>query len=54
MVAVCVQESQAISLVSVANVLGDAQPYRGIRRQASHSEDQGPEKGDGGSRRVLP
>lgn len=33
-------ESQAISLVSVANVL----PYRGIRRQASHSEDQGPEK----------
>lgn len=44
-VSVCLQESQAISLVSVANVLGEVQPHRGIRRQASHSEDQGSEKG---------
>lgn len=45
-VVVCVQESQAISLVSIANVLGEVQPLRGVRRQASHSEDQAVEKGD--------
>uniref|UniRef100_A0A3P9PFL1 lysophospholipase n=1 Tax=Poecilia reticulata TaxID=8081 RepID=A0A3P9PFL1_POERE len=32
-------ESQAISLVSVANVLGEAQQLKGFRRQQSHSED---------------
>lgn len=42
------QESQAISLVSVANVLGEAHPHKGIRRQASHPEDQGSEKGESG------
>ncbi|XP_069557612.1 patatin-like phospholipase domain-containing protein 7 [Brachyistius frenatus] len=39
-------ESQAISLVSVANVLGDAHPHKGLRRQPSHSDDSGPEKPD--------
>ncbi|KAJ4942045.1 hypothetical protein JOQ06_011915, partial [Pogonophryne albipinna] len=39
-------ESQAISLVSVANVLGEGYPHRGLRRQPSHSEDQGSEKSD--------
>ncbi|XP_015235409.1 PREDICTED: patatin-like phospholipase domain-containing protein 7 [Cyprinodon variegatus] len=38
-------ESQAISLVSVANVLGDSQ-LKGFRRQPSHSEDTGSEKAD--------
>uniref|UniRef100_A0A671UM91 lysophospholipase n=1 Tax=Sparus aurata TaxID=8175 RepID=A0A671UM91_SPAAU len=37
-------ESQAISLVSVANVLGEAHPHRGLRRQPSHSDDLGSEK----------
>ncbi|XP_026199347.1 patatin-like phospholipase domain-containing protein 7 isoform X1 [Anabas testudineus] len=39
-------ESQAISLVSVASVLGEAHPHRGFRRQPSHSDDLGPEKTD--------
>ncbi|XP_008415565.1 patatin-like phospholipase domain-containing protein 7 [Poecilia reticulata] len=39
-------ESQAISLVSVANVLGEAQQLKGFRRQQSHSEDTGSEKAD--------
>ncbi|KAK1892499.1 Patatin-like phospholipase domain containing protein 7, partial [Dissostichus eleginoides] len=39
-------ESQAISMVSVANVLGEGYPHRGLRRQPSHSEDQGSEKSD--------
>uniref|UniRef100_A0A665UWF8 lysophospholipase n=1 Tax=Echeneis naucrates TaxID=173247 RepID=A0A665UWF8_ECHNA len=37
-------ESQAISLVSVAHVLGETHLYRGVRRQPSHSEEQGSEK----------
>uniref|UniRef100_A0A3Q3E7A0 lysophospholipase n=1 Tax=Labrus bergylta TaxID=56723 RepID=A0A3Q3E7A0_9LABR len=41
-------ESQAISLVSVAHVLGDGHPHRGLRRQPSHSDDQGSEKSDTG------
>uniref|UniRef100_A0A671UMX6 lysophospholipase n=1 Tax=Sparus aurata TaxID=8175 RepID=A0A671UMX6_SPAAU len=41
-------ESQAISLVSVANVLGEAHPHRGLRRQPSHSDDLGSEKADAG------
>ncbi|XP_012705323.2 patatin-like phospholipase domain-containing protein 7 isoform X1 [Fundulus heteroclitus] len=40
-------ESQAISLVSVANALGEAHQHKGFRRQPSHSEDAGPEKADG-------
>ncbi|TKS78044.1 Patatin-like phospholipase domain-containing protein 7 [Collichthys lucidus] len=43
-------ESQAISLVSVAHVLGDAHPHRGIRRQPSHSDDLGSDKTDADSR----
>ncbi|XP_023153389.2 patatin-like phospholipase domain-containing protein 7 [Amphiprion ocellaris] len=39
-------ESQAISLVSVANVLGEAHPHKSFRRQASHSDDLGSEKAD--------
>uniref|UniRef100_A0A3Q1EXV6 lysophospholipase n=2 Tax=Acanthochromis polyacanthus TaxID=80966 RepID=A0A3Q1EXV6_9TELE len=39
-------ESQAISLVSVANVLGEAHPHKSFRRQASHSDDLGSEKSD--------
>ncbi|KAM7018909.1 patatin-like phospholipase domain-containing protein 7 isoform 1-T1 [Tautogolabrus adspersus] len=39
-------ESQAISLVSVAHVLGEGHPHRGLRRQPSHSDDQGSEKSD--------
>ncbi|MEQ2263961.1 Patatin-like phospholipase domain-containing protein 7 [Xenotaenia resolanae] len=39
-------ESQAISLVSVANVLGEPHPHKGFRRQPSHSEDTGSEKAD--------
>ncbi|XP_056275971.1 patatin-like phospholipase domain-containing protein 7, partial [Pseudoliparis swirei] len=37
-------ESQAISLVSVAHVLGEGHPHRGLRRQPSHPEE--PESGD--------
>ncbi|KAM8865714.1 patatin-like phospholipase domain-containing protein 7 isoform 1-T1 [Synchiropus picturatus] len=33
-------ESQAISLVSVAHVLGETHPHRGLRRQPSHSDEQ--------------
>ncbi|TMS03774.1 Patatin-like phospholipase domain-containing protein 7 [Larimichthys crocea] len=43
-------ESQAISLVSVAHVLGDAHPHRGFRRQPSHSDDLGSDKTDADSR----
>lgn len=51
---VCVlQESQAISLVSVANVLGEAHPQRGLRRQPSHSEDLGSDKADAGQNKTL-
>ncbi|XP_013865932.1 patatin-like phospholipase domain-containing protein 7 [Austrofundulus limnaeus] len=39
-------ESQAISLVSVANVLGEAHQHKGFRKQSSHSEDSGSEKMD--------
>ncbi|XP_035766526.1 patatin-like phospholipase domain-containing protein 7 isoform X4 [Neolamprologus brichardi] len=39
-------ESQAISLVSVANVLCDTHPHKGFRRQQSHSDDLGSEKAD--------
>ncbi|XP_053180826.1 patatin-like phospholipase domain-containing protein 7 [Scomber japonicus] len=39
-------ESQAISLVSVSHVLGEAHPHRGLRRQPSHSEESAPEKSD--------
>uniref|UniRef100_UPI003AB05E27 patatin-like phospholipase domain-containing protein 7 n=1 Tax=Centroberyx gerrardi TaxID=166262 RepID=UPI003AB05E27 len=39
-------ESQAIPLVSVAHVLGEAHPHRGFRRQPSHSDDLGSEKTD--------
>ncbi|KAG8011645.1 Patatin-like phospholipase domain-containing protein 7, partial [Nibea albiflora] len=41
-------ESQAISLVSVAHVLGEAQPHRGFRRQPSHSDDLGSDKTNAG------
>ncbi|XP_026044224.1 patatin-like phospholipase domain-containing protein 7 isoform X1 [Astatotilapia calliptera] len=39
-------ESQAISLVSVANVLCETHPHKGFRRQQSHSDDLGSEKAD--------
>ncbi|KAM9744627.1 patatin-like phospholipase domain-containing protein 7 [Menidia menidia] len=39
-------ESQAISLVSVANVVGEAHPHKGFRRQMSHSDETGSEKSD--------
>ncbi|KAM4616108.1 patatin-like phospholipase domain-containing protein 7 isoform 1-T2 [Polymixia lowei] len=39
-------ESQAIPLVSVAHVLGEAQPHRGFRRQPSQSEDTASEKAE--------
>nr|XP_046241990.1 patatin-like phospholipase domain-containing protein 7 isoform X3 [Scatophagus argus] len=45
-------ESQAISLVSVAHVLGEAHPERGLRRQPSHSDDLGSEKADAGEMSV--
>lgn len=44
------QESQAISLVSVAHVLGETHPQRGLRRQPSHSDDLGSEKVDAGQK----
>uniref|UniRef100_A0A673BSC3 lysophospholipase n=1 Tax=Sphaeramia orbicularis TaxID=375764 RepID=A0A673BSC3_9TELE len=43
-------ESQAISLVSVAHVLGETHPHRGIRRLPSHTDDLGSEKADGGQK----
>uniref|UniRef100_A0AAQ5ZLA1 lysophospholipase n=1 Tax=Amphiprion ocellaris TaxID=80972 RepID=A0AAQ5ZLA1_AMPOC len=46
-------ESQAISLVSVANVLGEAHPHKSFRRQASHSDDLGSEKADAGLKLQL-
>ncbi|XP_028312892.1 patatin-like phospholipase domain-containing protein 7 isoform X2 [Gouania willdenowi] len=39
-------ESQAISLVSLANVLGETHPHRSFRRQQSHSDELGHEKSD--------
>uniref|UniRef100_A0A8D3D563 lysophospholipase n=1 Tax=Scophthalmus maximus TaxID=52904 RepID=A0A8D3D563_SCOMX len=42
------QESQAISLVSVTHVLGETHSLRGLRRQPSHSDDLGSEKADAG------
>uniref|UniRef100_A0A8C4NXD4 lysophospholipase n=1 Tax=Dicentrarchus labrax TaxID=13489 RepID=A0A8C4NXD4_DICLA len=39
-------ESQAISLVSVAHVLGETHPHRGLRRQPSHSDEVASEKSD--------
>ncbi|KAM3867690.1 patatin-like phospholipase domain-containing protein 7 [Diretmus argenteus] len=39
-------ESQAIPLVSVAHVLGEVHPHRGLRRQPSQCDDPGPEKSD--------
>uniref|UniRef100_A0A669CGU1 lysophospholipase n=1 Tax=Oreochromis niloticus TaxID=8128 RepID=A0A669CGU1_ORENI len=39
-------ESQAISLVSVANVLCETHPHKGFRRQQSHSDDLGSEKNE--------
>ncbi|KAM9858189.1 LOW QUALITY PROTEIN: patatin-like phospholipase domain-containing protein 7 [Aulostomus maculatus] len=39
-------ESQAISLVSVAHVMGETNPHRGFRRQPSNSDDIGSEKVD--------
>ncbi|XP_026177626.1 patatin-like phospholipase domain-containing protein 7 isoform X1 [Mastacembelus armatus] len=39
-------ESQAISLVSVAHVLGEAYSHKGLFRQASHSDNMGSEKAD--------
>ncbi|KAF7659022.1 hypothetical protein LDENG_00004540 [Lucifuga dentata] len=39
-------ERQAIPLVSVAHVLGEVHPTRGLRRQPSHSNDTGSEKTD--------
>ncbi|XP_068506231.1 patatin-like phospholipase domain-containing protein 7 isoform X5 [Syngnathus scovelli] len=39
-------DSQAFSLVSVAHVLGEAHPHRGLRRQPSHSDEFGSDKVD--------
>lgn len=47
------QESQAISLVSVAHVLGETHPHRGLRKQPSHSDDLGSEKADAGPKQEL-
>uniref|UniRef100_A0A3B4BM82 lysophospholipase n=1 Tax=Periophthalmus magnuspinnatus TaxID=409849 RepID=A0A3B4BM82_9GOBI len=41
-------ESQAISLVSVAHVLGETHPHKGLRRQPSQQDDTGTEKSDSG------
>nr|XP_040051038.1 patatin-like phospholipase domain-containing protein 7 isoform X2 [Gasterosteus aculeatus aculeatus] len=38
-------ESQAVSLVSLAHVLGEAHPQRVLRRQPSHSDELASEKG---------
>lgn len=43
------QESQAIPLVSVSQVLGEVHPSRGLRRQASQTEDPSAEKTDAGT-----
>ena len=46
---VCVlQESQAIPLVSVSQILGEAHPRR-LSRQASQTEDQAADKTDAGA-----
>ncbi|XP_054630330.1 patatin-like phospholipase domain-containing protein 7 isoform X1 [Dunckerocampus dactyliophorus] len=39
-------DSQAISLVSVAHVLGEVHPHRGFRRQPSHSDELACDKTD--------
>ncbi|XP_061529181.1 patatin-like phospholipase domain-containing protein 7 isoform X3 [Phycodurus eques] len=39
-------DSQAISLLSVAHVLGEIHPHRGLRRHPSHSDELGSEKAD--------
>lgn len=39
-------ESQAISLVSLANVLAETHQHRNLRRQPSHSDDVGSDKAD--------
>ncbi|XP_076005517.1 patatin-like phospholipase domain-containing protein 7 [Genypterus blacodes] len=39
-------DSQAIPMVSVANILGDAHPHRGFRRQPSHSDNLGSDRTD--------
>lgn len=44
------QESQAISLVSVAHVLGEGHSHKGLRRQPSHSDDLGSEKVEAGQK----
>ncbi|XP_055360193.1 patatin-like phospholipase domain-containing protein 7 isoform X2 [Betta splendens] len=41
-------ESQAVSLLSVAHVLGDTHAHRGLRRQTSHPDEPGSEKMDRG------
>uniref|UniRef100_A0A4W6FNY8 lysophospholipase n=1 Tax=Lates calcarifer TaxID=8187 RepID=A0A4W6FNY8_LATCA len=43
-------ESQAISLVSVAHVLGEGHSHKGLRRQPSHSDDLGSEKVEAGQK----
>uniref|UniRef100_A0A672HHZ1 lysophospholipase n=1 Tax=Salarias fasciatus TaxID=181472 RepID=A0A672HHZ1_SALFA len=43
-------ESQAISLVSLANVLGETHPHKNLRRQQSHSDEPGSEKSDTGQK----
>uniref|UniRef100_A0A8C6NUX8 lysophospholipase n=1 Tax=Nothobranchius furzeri TaxID=105023 RepID=A0A8C6NUX8_NOTFU len=42
-------ESQAISLVSVANILVESHQHKGFRKQLSHSDDVGPEKTNTGT-----
>ncbi|XP_015827323.3 patatin-like phospholipase domain-containing protein 7 [Nothobranchius furzeri] len=44
-------ESQAISLVSVANILVESHQHKGFRKQLSHSDDVGPEKTNTGPER---
>lgn len=39
------QESQAVPLVAVHSVIGEANPNRGLHRQHSRSEEAGPERG---------
>ncbi|KAG7249069.1 hypothetical protein CRUP_036244, partial [Coryphaenoides rupestris] len=41
-------DSQAIPLVSVSQVLGEVHPSRGLRRQASQTEDPAADKTDAG------
>ncbi|XP_024858218.1 patatin-like phospholipase domain-containing protein 7 isoform X2 [Kryptolebias marmoratus] len=47
-------ESQAISLVSVVNALGEAHQHKGYRKQSSHSEDSGSEKTDAATEKFSP